>query len=103
LTNDSIDVFMLQKLQAKQSRYLEAMKRGANVVDISDINTQELKTSIITNPETRADIEIELMKKRIESDKNRLLADSAFVLRKYEDFLKVKEKINIAQESYNTA
>ncbi|HFK5529519.1 TPA: helicase C-terminal domain-containing protein [Elizabethkingia anophelis] len=103
LMNDSIDVFMLQKLQAKQSRYLEAMKRGANVVDISDINTQELKTSIITNPETRADIEIELMKKRIESDKNRLLADSAFVLRKYEDFLKVKEKINIAQESYNTA
>ncbi|MCP1253293.1 toprim domain-containing protein [Elizabethkingia sp. S0634] len=103
LTNDSIDVFMLQKLQAKQSRYLEAMKKGANVVDISDINTQELKTSIITNPQTRADIEIELMKKRIESDKNRLLADSAFVLRKYEDFLKVKEKINIAQESYNTA
>ena len=103
LTNDSIDVFMLQKLQVKQSRYLEAMKKGANVVDISDINTQELKTSIITNPETRADIEIELMKKRIESDKNRLLADSAFVLRKYEDFLKVKEKINIAQESYNTA
>ncbi|WP_407490911.1 Eco57I restriction-modification methylase domain-containing protein [Elizabethkingia anophelis] len=103
LTNDSIDVFMLQKLQAKQSRYLEAMKRGANVVDISDINTQELKTSIITNPETRADIEIELMKKRIESDKNRLLADSAFVLRKYEDFLKVKEKVDRAQESYNTA
>lgn len=103
LTNDSIDVFMLQKLQAKQSRYLEAMKKGANVVDISDINTQELKTSIITNPETRADIEIELMKKRIESDKNRLLADSAFVLRKYEDFLKIKEKVGKAQEAYNTA
>ncbi|KMU61960.1 hypothetical protein EZBTHKR_2544 [Elizabethkingia anophelis] len=44
------------------------------------LNTQELKTSIITNPETRADIEIELMKKRIESDKNMLLADSTFVL-----------------------
>ncbi|OPC03212.1 restriction endonuclease subunit R [Elizabethkingia meningoseptica] len=103
LMNDSIDVFMLQKLQAKQSRYLEAMKKGANVVDISDINTQELKTSIITNPETRADIEIELMKKRIESDKNRLNADSAFVLRKYEDFLKIKEKVSRAQEAYNTA
>ncbi|HCD9236762.1 TPA: hypothetical protein NEG48_003810 [Elizabethkingia anophelis] len=62
LTNDSINVFMLQKLQAKQSRHLEAMKKGANLVEISDINTQELKTSIITNPETRADIEIELMK-----------------------------------------
>ncbi len=101
LTNDSIDVFMLQKLQAKQSRYLEAMKKGADVLDISEISTQELKTSIITNPETRANIKIELMKRRIESEKNKHLADSAFVLRKYEDFLKVKELVTKAEHSYN--
>jgi len=101
LTNDSIDVFMLQKLQAKQARYLEAMKKGADVLDISDISTQELKTSIITNPETRANIEIELLKKRIESEKNKHLADSAFVLRKYDDFLKVKELVTKAEHSYN--
>ncbi|WP_312390057.1 Eco57I restriction-modification methylase domain-containing protein [Chryseobacterium sp.] len=101
LTNDSIDVFMLQKLQSKQTRYLEAMKKGADVLDISDISTQELKTSIITNPETRANIEIELMKKRLESEKNKHLADSAFVLRKYEDFLKVKELVTKAEHSYN--
>ena len=101
LTNDSIDVFMLQKLQSKQARYLEAMKKGANVLDISDISTQELKTSIITNPETRANIEIELIKKRIESEKNKFLADSAFVLRKYEDFIKVKEDVIKAEHSYN--
>ncbi|KNB62545.1 Eco57I restriction-modification methylase domain-containing protein [Chryseobacterium sp. Hurlbut01] len=101
LTNDSIDVFMLQKLQSKQARYLEAMKKGADVLDISDISTQELKTSIITNPETRSNIEIELMRKRIESEKSKHLADSAFVLRKYEDFLKVKELVTKAEHSYN--
>ena len=101
LTNDSIDVFMLQKLQSKQARYLEAMKKGADVLDISDISTQELKTSIITNPETRANIEIELMKKRIESEKNKHLADSAFVLRKYDDVLKVQELVTKAEHSYN--
>lgn len=101
LTNDSIDVFMLQKLQSKQARYLEAMKKGANVLDISDISTQELKTSIITNPETRANIEIELLKRKIESEKNKHLADNAFVLRKYENFLKVQEKVTKAQHSYN--
>lgn len=101
LTNDSIDVFMLQKLQSKQARYLEAMKKGADVLDISDISTQELKTSIITNPETRANIEIELMKKRIEIEKNKHLADSAFVLRKYEDVLKVQELVTKAEHSYN--
>ncbi|WBS74194.1 SNF2-related protein [Elizabethkingia meningoseptica] len=101
LTNDSIDVFMLQKLQSKQARYLEAMKKGANVVDVSDISTQELKTSIITDPETRANIEIELLKKRIEIEKNKHLADVAFVLRKHNDFLKVKEMVTKAEESYN--
>ena len=101
LTNDSIDVFMLQKLQSKQARYLEAMKKGADVLDISDISTQELKTALITNPATRANIEIELIKKRIESDKNKLLADSAFVLRKYESFLKIKEEVTKAEHSYN--
>ena len=90
LTNDSIDVFMLQKLQSKQARYLEAMKKGADVLDISDISTQELKTAIITDPNTRANIEIELMKKKIEREKQKYLADSAFVLRKYEDYVKGK-------------
>ena len=101
LTNDSIDVFMLQKLQSKQARYLEAMKKGADVLDISDISTQELKTAIITNPETRANIEIELMKKKIESEKNKFLADSAFVLRKYEGFTKVQQEVARAQQSYD--
>ncbi len=101
LTNDSIDVFMLQKLQAKQSRYLEAMKKGANVLDISDISTQELKTSIITNPETRAKIEIELLKKKLESEKNKFLADNAFVLRKYEDFTKVQSEVYKAENAYH--
>lgn len=103
LTNDSIDVFMLQKLQAKQARYLEAMKKGVDVLDISDINTQELKTAIITNPETRANIEIEVLKKKIESEKGRFLADNAFVLRKFEDFTKLKDEVTKAEQTYSNA
>ena len=41
------------------------------------------------------------MKKRIESEKNKHLADSAFVLRKYEDVLKVQELVTKAEHSYN--
>ncbi len=93
LTEDSIDVFMLQKLQAKQSRYLEAMKKDVNILDISDIDTSELKTALITNPVTRAEIEVKIEEKRLESEKNRLIADSSFVLRKYEDVIKVKDEI----------
>ncbi|QNS42668.1 DEAD/DEAH box helicase family protein [Chryseobacterium manosquense] len=101
LTNDSIDVFMLQKLQAKQARYLEAMKKGADVLDVSDISTHELKTAIITSPETRANIEIELLKKRIENQKSRYVADNAVILRKHQDFLKIQDGVTKAQNDYN--
>ena len=101
LMNDSIDVFMLQKLQAKQARYLEAMKKGADVVDISDINTLELKTAIITNPVLRAEIEVKLLEKKLDYDKNKLLADNAFILRKYELYTKVVEELNSQIDSYN--
>jgi hypothetical protein len=77
------------------------MKKGADVLDISDINTHEIKTSIITNPETRANIEIEILKKKIESEKNKFLSDSAFVLRKYEEFNKVREEVTKAEHNYN--
>lgn len=91
LTNDSIDVFMLQKLQVKQSRYMEAMKKGANVIDVSDVDTQELKTAIITDPTTRAEIEVELLKKKAEAEKNRHSSDLGFISRKFEGYIKSKE------------
>jgi res subunit family type III restriction enzyme len=89
LTNDSIDVFMLQKLQTKQSRYMESMRSGSNIIDVSDVDTQELKTAIITNPETRAEIEVELMKKRYENEKTKHAADLGFISRKFEQYNKV--------------
>lgn len=93
LTNDSIDVFMLQKLQDKQNRYLEAIQGGKDVLDVSDINTLELKTALITNPATRASIEIKLKEKEIDVAKTKLQSDSAFFLRKFEKFNKENEML----------
>ena len=100
LTNDSIDVFMLQTLQNKQSRYMEAIRNGANIIDVSDIDTQELKTAIITNPETRANIEIELLKKRYENEKTKHAADLGFISRKFEDYTKVYDEYLKEKKSY---
>lgn len=95
LTNDSIDVFMLQKLQAKQARYMEAMKKGANIIDVSDVDTQELKTAIITDPQVRAEIEIDMMRNRYENQKTRLNAELGFISRKFEDYTKSKEYLSV--------
>ena len=81
---------------------MKKIKKGADVLDISDINTQELKTAIITDPITRANIEIEILKKKIESEKNRFLADNSFVLRKFEDYLKVKSIVDEKENRFQT-
>lgn len=86
LTNDSIDVFMLQKLQAKQARYQEAMRNGADILDVSDVDTQELKTALITNPETRAEIEIKILEKRYQYEKEKLNTDIAFFEKKFNNY-----------------
>ncbi len=93
LTEDSIDVFMLQKLQTKQSRYLEAMKKDVNILDISDIDTQELKTALITNPHTRAEIEAKIQNKRLESEKSRLLSDASFTVLKLNKVKEIEKNI----------
>jgi hypothetical protein len=87
---------------SKQAIYLKAMKKAAdNIVDISDSSTQELKTVIITNPEIRAKIEIVMLKRKLESENISLLADSAFVLRKYYEFAKVQSEVYKVENSYH--
>lgn len=100
LTNDSIDVFMLQKLQFKQARYMEAMQKGADVIDISDIDTNELKTALITDPVTRAKIETKLIGNRLEKEKQKYIADNAFVMRKNEDLVKAQENYSKVKSNH---
>lgn len=103
LTNDSIDVFMLQKLQSKQSRYEAAMMNNENVLDVSDISTAELKTALITDPNIRAEIEVKILEERLKKEKEQHIADQAFVLRKYETFNELSEKLEKAEKEYNSA
>jgi chromosome segregation ATPase len=88
---------MLQRLQIKQGLYNEAMKNGADTVDVSDIDTSELKTALITDQETRADIELMIEKGRLESEKTQVGSDLAFIHRKFERFNELNKKLQ-AQE-----
>jgi len=67
---------------------------------VSDVDTQELKTAIITNPETRAEIEVELMKKRYENEKTKHAADLGFISRKFEDYTNVYDEYLKEKKSY---
>lgn len=94
LTDNSVDVFLLQRLQIKQGLYNESMKSGAETVDVSDIDTSELKTALITDPTTRANIELMIERGRLEAEKTRITSDLAFIHRKFEKYNELKKKIN---------
>lgn len=93
LTNDSVDVFMLQRLQLKQGLYNEAMKSGAESLDVSDIDTAELKTALITDPAVRAEIVTVQERAKLQQEKTQIEADLSFVMRKYEAYNKLVEKL----------
>ena len=93
LTNDSVDVFMLQRLQLKQGLYNEAMKSGAESLDVSDIDTAELKTALITDPAVRAEIVTIQERAKLQQEKTQIEADLSFVMRKYEAYNKLVEKL----------
>lgn len=92
LTEDSADVFMLQRLQTKQELYNEAMKKGVESVDVSDIDTTELKSALIKNPATRADIIVQEEFARLNDEKIRLESEASFVERKCKDYKELDER-----------
>ena len=94
LTNDSVDVFMLQRLQLKQGLYNEAMKSGAESLDVSDIDTSELKTVLITDPSVRAEIVTMQEKAKLRQEQTQIEADLSFVTRKYEAYNKLKKEFD---------
>lgn len=94
LTNDSVDVFMLQRLQLKQGLYNEAMKSGAESLDVSDIDTAELKTQLITDPDVRAEIVTVQEREKLQQEKTRIEADLSFVTRKFDEYNKLLYGLN---------
>ena len=94
LTNDSVDVFMLQRLQLKQGLYNEAVKSGAESLDVSDIDTAELKTQLITDPAVRAEIVTVQEREKLQQEKTQIEADLSFVTRKFEGYNKLVDALN---------
>ena len=101
LTNNSVDVFMLQRLQLKQGLYNEAIKKGAETLDVSDIDTSELKTALITDPAVRAEIVTKQEREKLQQQRTQIEADLSFVLRKYESYNKLIEKLESKKKEIN--
>ena len=77
LTEDSADVFMLQKLQTKQRLYEEAMRADADIVDVGDIDAEELKMDLIRDPKSRASFATAEKRKELQHERETLVAEQS--------------------------
>ncbi|OIO39101.1 MAG: hypothetical protein AUJ71_01410 [Candidatus Omnitrophica bacterium CG1_02_49_16] len=95
---DSIDVFLSQKIENKQKRYEASTKSGEQEVDIGDISFDELKFDLIRDPQTRAKLELSAQKEKLSSQITQAQSELAFATRKFEKLVEFQKEITSAQE-----
>ena len=96
---DSIDVFLSQKLDNKQRRYEAAIASDANEIDVGDVSYNEMKGELIRDPERRAKFEIEAQKEKLKADIMQAQAELAFATRKLEKINDLLDTIKDKEES----
>lgn len=97
-TENSIDIFMSQKLQNKEKRYEESLKNGDDVVDVGDIDYEELKHSLLTDPVARTELEYNEKDKELSLEISRLESEAAYANRKNEQYVKAWGDVQKAKE-----
>jgi hypothetical protein len=90
---DSVDIFLSQKLENKQKRYEAAIKSGDQEVDVGDVSFNELKFDLIRDPETRARLELQAEKERLSQEITQEKAELAFATRKLEKINEIAREI----------
>lgn len=95
---DSVDVFLSQKLDNKQKRYENSIKTNANEVDVGDVAFDELKFDLIQDPETRAKLELEAEKEQLSLVITQEKAELAFAVRKLEKVADIQTELTQNEE-----
>lgn len=97
-TENSIDIFMSQKLENKERRYQESIKAGSDVVEVSDIDYEEMKHSLLTDPVERTKLEYQMKTQDLELSSKRLESDFAYQNRKNEQYMKAYDDVVTAKQ-----
>lgn len=92
-TENSIDIFLSQKLSNKEKRYENSLAFKGDNLDVGDINFEELKFDLATNPVIKAQIEYAYKKKQLEKQIGEIKADAAFFGRRLEKVQALEDEV----------
>lgn len=98
-TENSIDVFLSQKLQNKEKRYEESLRFKGDELDVGDIDFEEMKLDLITDPVRRVELEYQFKENELRMEKKRKEADQAYEHRRAEEYMKAYQLV-VQYEGY---
>lgn len=98
-TENSVDVFLSQKLQNKESRYEATLQFKGDELDVGDINFEEMKMDLITDPVRRAQLEFELKEKELQLEIKRKEADAGYKNRRAAELVEAMDRLASAKET----
>jgi DNA repair protein RadC/superfamily II DNA or RNA helicase len=93
LIENSIDPFIFQKLETKQKRINDAWNKDTNEIDVGDINFEELKLDLITDPVRKEKARWTMLEYKLEKELNVLRANASYKEFKINEKKVVEEKI----------
>lgn len=99
MSENSADVFQMQKIQNKQDRYEASLKQDAQELDLGDIDSEEMKADLMTDPEKKAKFIIEQKYELLRDKKAGAESEKAFALRKFEKITKLQKEVDSFKDS----
>ena len=99
LIENSVDQFIFQKLETKEKRIKNVWSYTGDKVEIGDLNFEEMKLDLITDPVVRVKAENTFLKAKEEARLETLEAEKVFIERKYKKVEDLKEQLKESKDN----
>lgn len=96
-TENSVDTFLSQKLQNKEKRYEESLKFKGDTLDVGDIDFDELKFDLITDPVARVELEYKFKQQELEHTMKQKISELAYKNRRAAELIDAQKRVTSAK------
>ena len=98
LIENSVDQFLFQKLETKEKRIKNVWSYTGNEIEVGDINFEELKLDLITDPVMRVDAERKIVKATEQGRLETMKAELSFMTRVNKGVEETKSEIESVEK-----
>lgn len=98
-TENSVDVFLSQKLSNKEARYSATLQFKGDYLDVGDIDFEEMKVDLITDPVRRTEMEYQIREQELNREIQRMLSDQGYKNRRASELIDAQRRLRDARET----